>query len=149
MSLQVMEDQEILRDTARRFLSEKAPVSQLRRLRDSRDDAGFSTALWSDFANMGYTGMLVPEAFGGSGLGIGEAAVLMEQLATTCVPPHSWPVAWSLSRPASCRQEAQQMHWLPRLVEGKAVATLRLTNAPSIDLSMSKRAPFAVTWVGA
>ena len=95
MSLQVMEDQEILRDTARRFLSEKAPVSQLRRLRDSRDVAGFSTALWSDFANMGYTGMLVPEAFGGSGLGIGEAALLMEQIRPPLVCHPSWPVASS------------------------------------------------------
>ena len=125
MSLQVMEDQEILRDTARRFLSEKAPVSQLRRLRDSRDDAGFSTALWSDFANMGYTGMLVPEAFGGSGLGIGEAALLMEQIGhNLCATPFLASSVVAVTALLLAGNEAQQMRWLPRLVEGKAVATL-------------------------
>ena len=60
-------------DSARDFLRENAPVSQLRQLRDSQDPAGFSGPLWSRFADMGYTGMLVPEAFGGAGLGLAFA----------------------------------------------------------------------------
>ena len=80
MPLLLNEEQEMLRDSARDFLRENAPVSQLRKLRDSRDPAGFSGPLWSRFADMGYTGMLVPEAFGGAGLGMVEAGVLMEQI---------------------------------------------------------------------
>jgi alkylation response protein AidB-like acyl-CoA dehydrogenase len=120
-----MEDQEILRDTARRFLSERAPVAQLRRLRDTRDEAGFSTELWSDFAEMGYPGMLVPEELGGSGLGLSEAALVMEQIGhTLCASPFLATGVVAVTALLHAGNEAQQAHWLPRLAEGKSIVTL-------------------------
>ena len=80
MPLILTEEQTMLRDSARSFLVENAPVSALRRLRDTNDATGYSRELWSRFAEMGYTGILVPEAQGGLGLGHVEAGVVMEEI---------------------------------------------------------------------
>src|ERR1700748_3652120 len=80
MALILNEDQVMVRDNARAFLADKGPVSQLRKLRDSRDPEGFSRELWKAFADMGFCGLLVPERLGGSGLGYVEAGVIMEEI---------------------------------------------------------------------
>src|SRR3569832_2041717 len=76
----------MLRDSARGPISDKAPVSHLRQLRDSKDPTGFSRELWRAFAEMGFSGLLVPEAFGGSELGCVEAGVVMEETGRTLMP---------------------------------------------------------------
>ncbi|HSW16894.1 MAG TPA: acyl-CoA dehydrogenase family protein [Ramlibacter sp.] len=124
---EMLEHQDMLRDAARRFLGERAPVSALRRLRDNRDEAGYSPALWSEFASMGYAGMLAPEAFGGSGLGMRDAAVLMEEVGRhLCATPFLASSVVAVSALLDAGSEAQQQQWLPRLAEAKAVATLAL-----------------------
>ena len=76
MPLILSEEQTMLRDSARSFLSDQSPVSALRQLRDSADATGFSRSLWRKFAEMGFTGVLVPESLGGLGLGQVEAGVV-------------------------------------------------------------------------
>src|SRR6476469_7905052 len=83
MALVLSEEQSMLRDSARGLISDKAPVAHLRQLRDSKDATGFSRDLWKNFAEMGFTGLLVPEEFGGSALGCvegGSAAQKSEYL---------------------------------------------------------------------
>src|SRR5215813_2729499 len=65
MALVLTEEQSMLRDSARGLISGKAPVSHLRQLRDAKDATGFSRELWKSFAEMGFSGLLVPEEFGG------------------------------------------------------------------------------------
>ena len=125
MPLILTEEQTMLRDSARDFLAEQAPVSQLRALRDSADADGFSRALWSRFADMGFTGVLVPESNGGLGLGHVEAGVVMDRIGhQLCASPllASGLVAVTALRQAG--SQAQQQHWLPLLASGKAIATL-------------------------
>jgi len=86
MALVLTEEQSMLRDSARGLISDKAPVSHLRHLRDSKDAAGFSRELWKSFAELGFAGLLVPEKFGGSGLGCVEAGVVMEEIGRTLMP---------------------------------------------------------------
>src|ERR1700755_818453 len=95
MALVLTEEQSMLRDSARGLISDKAPVSHLRQLRDSKDATGFSRDLWRAFAEMGFSGLLVPEDFGGSGLGCVEAGVVMEEIGRTLMPPPSWGPAVS------------------------------------------------------
>lgn len=125
MALILTEEQSMLRDSAREFLADNAPVTQLRQLRDTRDASGFSTALWSQFAEMGFSGVLVPEAFGGMGLGQVEAGVVMEQighqLASSPFLASSITAVCALLHAGSV---AQQQLWLPRLASGDAIATL-------------------------
>jgi len=127
MSLILTEEQTMLRDSARDFLSERAPVLQLRRLRDTQDATGFSPELWSQFAEMGFTGVLVPEAQGGLGLGHVEAGVVMEQighqLAASPFLASAIVAATALKHAGSA---AQQALWLPKLARGEAIATLAL-----------------------
>ncbi len=86
MALILNEEQSQLRDSAQSFLSDKAPVAHLRKLRDDRDPTGFSRDLWKGFAEMGFCGLLVPEAHGGSGLGHVEAGVIMEAIGANLTP---------------------------------------------------------------
>ena len=86
MALTLDESQRMLLDSARSFIGERAPVSHLRRLRDSRDPDGFDRALWREFADMGFAGVLVPEAHGGLGLGLVEAGIIQETIGRTLMP---------------------------------------------------------------
>ena len=130
MPLILSEEQTMLRDSARSFLTEQSPVSALRALRDSADATGFSQPLWQKFAEMGFTGVLVPESLGGLGLGQVEAGVVMEQIGhQLCASPL---LASSLVAVTALRQAgnaAQQQHWLPRLASGQAIATLAVDEA--------------------
>ena len=125
MALILNEEQAQLRDSARNFLAEQSPVSQLRALRDKADADGFSRPLWRQFAEKGFTGVLVPEAHGGLGLGHVEAGVVMEQIGhQLCASPllASAVVAATAIRQAG--SAAQQAAWLPKIARGELIATL-------------------------
>ena len=77
MPLYLTDEQQMLRDTAKDFVAEHAPVSHMRHLRDTNDANGFSRDLWKSFADLGLTGILIPEADNGLGLGHVEAGVVL------------------------------------------------------------------------
>jgi alkylation response protein AidB-like acyl-CoA dehydrogenase len=80
MSLVLNDDQLMFRDAAKRFASERAPVSQLRALRDSNDAVGFRRDVWKEMAEMGWAGVLIPEEFGGVGFGYVGAGLIAEEI---------------------------------------------------------------------
>jgi alkylation response protein AidB-like acyl-CoA dehydrogenase len=125
MALVLNEEQSMLRDSARGFISDKAPVAHLRQLRDSKDASGFSRELWKAFAEMGFSGLLVPEEFGGSGLGCVEAGIVMEEIGRTLMPSPflatSVLAASALSRGGS---DAQKSAHLPKIADGSLLAAL-------------------------
>lgn len=125
MALILSEEQNMLRDSARDFLATEGPVSQLRQLRDSADVTGFSQALWKQFANMGFSGVLVPEALGGMGLGYVEAGVVMEQIGHhLSASPFLASNVVATSALLYAGNPTQQALWLPKLASGAAIATL-------------------------
>ena len=127
MALLLTEEQTMLRDSARSFMTDNAPVSQLRALRDARDALGYSPQVWAQFAEMGFTGVLVPEAQGGLGLGFVEAGVVMEEIGRNLTASPflaSGIVAVTALRQAG--NAAQQAEWLPRLASGERMATLAI-----------------------
>src|SRR6266853_5338856 len=125
MALILTEEQSMLRDSARGLISDKAPVSHLRHLRDSKDATGFSRELWATFAEMGFAGLLVPEEFGGSGLGCVEAGIVMEEIGRTLMPSPFLSTAVlaasALSRGGSAAQKAE---YLPKIADGSLLAAL-------------------------
>ena len=134
MALVLTEEQSMLRDSARGLISDKAPVSHLRQLRDAKDATGFSRELWKAFAEMGFSGLLVPENFGGSGLGCVEAGVVMEEIGRTLMPSPFLATAVlaasALSRGGSeAQKSAASAEDFRRLAAGRA---RRSTKAPSI-----------------
>jgi len=86
MALTLTEDQLILRETAKSFLDERSPVSRMRELRDEQDETGFSRSLWQEMAEMGWTGILIPEEHGGAAMGYGELAAVLEQCGRVLAP---------------------------------------------------------------
>ena len=125
MALVLTEEQSMLRDSARGLISDKAPVSHLRGLRDAKDATGFSRELWKSFAEMGFSGLLVPEDFGGSGLGCVEAGIVMEEIGRTLMPSPFLSTAVlaasALSRGGSA---AQKSEYLPKISAGGLLAAL-------------------------
>src|SRR2546421_12074332 len=127
MPLVLTEEQSMLRDSARGLISDKAPVAHLRSLRDSKDATGFSRDLWKSFAEMGFSGWLVPESFGGSGLGCVEAGVVMEEIGRTLMPSPFLSTAVlaasALSRGGSAAQKSEH---LPKIADGSLLAALAI-----------------------
>jgi len=127
MALVVSEEQSMLRDSARGLIGDKAPVSHLRQLRDTRDASGFSRDLWKTFAEMGFSGLLVPQDFGGSGLGCVEAGVVMEEIGRNLMPSPflatSVLAASALSRGGSAAQKSEH---LPGIADGSLLASLAI-----------------------
>ena len=79
MPLVLNEEQRMLQQSARQFLAANAPVAALRALRDQGDALGYSAALWRQMAQLGWAGMILPEAHGGLDFGfIGLGALLEE-----------------------------------------------------------------------
>jgi hypothetical protein len=127
MALVLTEEQSMLRDSARGLISDKAPVSHLRQLRDAKDATGFSRELWKSFAEMGFAGLLVPEEFGGSALGCVEAGVVMEEIGRNLTPSPFLSTAVlaasALSRGGSAAQKSEH---LAKISKGDLIAALAI-----------------------
>ena len=121
----LQDERRMLRDSAHAFLAERAPISHLRKLRDSADAQGYAPALWTEFAEQGYSAVLVPEAHGGLGLGVAEAGLIAEQIGHTLAPTPYFSTAvlaaWLLKTAGT---EAQQKEWLPRIATADTVLAL-------------------------
>jgi alkylation response protein AidB-like acyl-CoA dehydrogenase len=127
MALVLNEEQGMLRDSVNAFLGEHAPVAQLRGLRDSRDAAGFDRRLWRQFAEQGYSATLVPEAYGGLGLGAVEAGIIGEALGRTLAPSPFLSTAVLAARAlARSGSEAQKTELLPAIAAAKVVIALAI-----------------------
>src|SRR5258705_8575754 len=125
MALVLNEEQSMLRDSARGLISDKAPVSHLRQLRDAKDATGFSRDLWKAFAEIGFAGLLVPENFGGSGLGCVEAGVVMEEIGRTLMPsPFLSTAVLAASALSRGGSEAQKSAHLPKIADGSLLVAL-------------------------
>ncbi len=131
MALVLTEEQSMLRDSARGLISDRAPVSHLRHLRDSKDGTGFSRDLWKTFAELGFAGLLVPEEFGGSGLGSVEAGIVMEEIGRTLMPsPFLSTAVLAVSALSRGGSAAQKSEHLPKMSAGSLLAALAVDEGP-------------------
>ncbi|KIZ39898.1 MULTISPECIES: acyl-CoA dehydrogenase family protein [Rhodopseudomonas] len=127
MALVLNEEQTMLRESARGFIGDNAPVAHLRKLRDDNDATGFSRALWKNFAEMGFSGLLVPDEFGGSGLGCVEAGVVMEEIGRNLMPsPFLATAVLAASALTRGGSAAQKSEHLPKIADGSLLAALAI-----------------------
>ena len=131
MALVLTDDQTMIRDSADGFFAAEAPVAQMRALRDSADATGFDRGLWAKMAEMGFAGVLVPEAHGGAGMGYVAAGLLHEAIGRnlTASPLLATAVlaATALVRGGSPEQQA---HYLPLIASGERLFALAADEAP-------------------
>ncbi len=127
MPLILSSDTQMVRDTAHDFFKERAPITALRKLRDTNDPDGFSRALWREMAELGWTGFLVPEDHGGTDFGVMGLAQVMEAagrtLAASALVSTALVGASLLSMAGSDDQKSEH---LPPLVAGERLFALAL-----------------------
>ena len=85
MKFELSEDQQLLRDSARDFLTAEFPLEKYRRTVE-HDPAGFDVESWGRLAEMGYLGLHLPASVGGQGLGMIELAIVLEEMGRVCAP---------------------------------------------------------------
>jgi alkylation response protein AidB-like acyl-CoA dehydrogenase len=119
------EEQTMLRDAAKSWVSEKSPVTAFRKLRDGGNADGFDRAAWKEMADMGWAGIIIPEEFGGSGLGYLTLGLVLEEAGRTLTAsPLISTALVATSALLLAGNDAQKKEWLPKIAEGKAIATL-------------------------
>jgi alkylation response protein AidB-like acyl-CoA dehydrogenase len=131
MTLTLSSEARLVQDTALEFFREKSPITALRKLRDTQDADGFSRPLWREMAELGWTGFLVPEEWGGSGFGHLGLGLVMEAagrtLAATPLLSTSLIGASALVLAGSGMQKDTH---LPGLVAGDQIFALALEEGP-------------------
>ena len=121
------EEQTMIRDQAVAWVRDDSPVTQFRAMRDSDAPLGFFPETWDAMVNLGWPGMLIPEAYGGSGLGYLTFGVVLEQLGRhlTASPLFASALVGA-SAVIQAGNEAQKTWILPKVADGSAIVSLAL-----------------------
>ncbi len=116
------DDQAMLADSASQFMASEGGIEkQLRHWRDRNCKDGFGHALWEQFAEMGFTGMLVGEDDGGLGMGHVEAGIVLEEIGRNLTPSPFLTSSVLAATALKGADAALKERYLPGLIEGKAV----------------------------
>jgi alkylation response protein AidB-like acyl-CoA dehydrogenase len=119
------EEQTLLRDAARTWTREKSPVSAFRKMRDAGAPLGYDAAAFAEMAEMGWTGVIIPEEYGGSDFGYLGLGLILEETGRTLTAS---PILSSALAAASAiilgGDKAQKEAWLTKIASGELVATL-------------------------
>lgn len=125
------QEQTMLQDAAKAWVSERAPVSALRSVRTTHAAKGFDPRLYAEMVEMGWTGIIVPEAYGGFDFGYASFGLLMEELgrSLTASPllSSALTVATALTLGGSGEQKSL---WLPQIVAGAVIGALAVDEGP-------------------
>ena len=130
MALVLTDDQKMIRESADGFFKTEAPVAQHRKLRDTADATGFDRDTWAKMAEMGFAGVLVPEAHGGAGFGHVAAGLIMEAMGRnlTAAPMLSTGILATTALVVGGSAD-QQAKYLPLIAEGKRLFALAADEA--------------------
>jgi alkylation response protein AidB-like acyl-CoA dehydrogenase len=121
------EEQEELRRAVRRFLEDKSPEPEVRRLMETTE--GYDPAVWSQMAKqLGLQALHIPEEYGGAGFTYVELVVVLEEMgrALLCAPFFS-TVALAANAVLTCADDEAKKDLLPGMASGETIATLALT----------------------
>ena len=126
MNFDFSDDQKLLKEQVRKFLTDKCPYSVPRRILDG--DEPYAKEVWRGLVDMGLMGTAIPEAYGGLGLGALELCVIAEELGRAVAPvPFSSSVYLASEAIKLFGTEAQKQKWLPKLAAGEIIGTLALS----------------------
>jgi alkylation response protein AidB-like acyl-CoA dehydrogenase len=133
MDFGLSEEQQQLKESARAFLSGECPTTFVRKAMATDD--GYPRELYEQIAKLGWTGLIVPEEFGGAGLGMLDMAMILEEAGYAAMPgPFLFSSVLAASALKLGGSEQLNSKWLTALAEGKAVGTVAIVEtAGSID----------------
>jgi alkylation response protein AidB-like acyl-CoA dehydrogenase len=125
------EEQSMIRDGAKSWVQEKSPVTAFRKVRDAGNGDGFDRAAWKEMADMGWAGILIPEEFGGTGLGYLTLGLVLEETGRTLTASPLISTALTATTALLLAgNDAQKKKHLPEIAEGKLIATLAVDEGP-------------------
>lgn len=127
------EEQTMLRDMAREWADNEAPTTAFRKMRDAAPATGFDPEAWSTIGQMGWAGIVIPEAFGGSEFGYLSLGLVVEQLGRNLAVSPLSSTAVAASAIVMGSSERAKSEWLGKLASGEAVATLAIDEGPHHD----------------
>jgi len=136
MKLILTEEQEFLRDTAKDFAQERTPIAHFRSLRDNNDQNLWDKDIWQEMVNLGWSGILIPEEFGGSYFGVAGISVILQECGKTLTPSPLFSTgvlgAYAISNFGT--QEQKELY-LPKIVNGEITTALAVDESSHHDPS--------------
>jgi alkylation response protein AidB-like acyl-CoA dehydrogenase len=141
MNFDFSDDQKMLKDQARKFLTEKCPTKAVRKILES--DEPYDKTLWKQIADMGWLGTAIPEEYGGLGLGHLELCVVAEELGRALAPvPFSSSVYLATEALLLAGSDAQKKKYLPKLASGELIGTFAMSEGPQPPHPKTVKATF-------
>ena len=136
MKLVLNEEQQMLSDSAKDFAANRTPVNHFRSLRDNNNPLNWDKDVWKEMVDLGWSGILIPEEFGGSDFGLAGISVIMQEVGKTLTPSPLFATAvMGASAINTFGTQEQKAEYLPKIAAGK------ITTAIAID-EESHHAPF-------
>ncbi|MEM8500701.1 MAG: acyl-CoA dehydrogenase family protein [Pseudomonadota bacterium] len=146
MNFEFSDDQRMIQDQARSFLTEHSPLARVREVldRDSLDDNSFDLDLWNGLLELGWAGVAIPEHYGGLGLGYLELCVIAEELGRSLAAvPFSSSVYLAAEAILLAGSDEQKQQWLPKIASGEVIASIAFAenlggvalSAPAVSVS--------------
>ena len=128
------EEQTMLRDAAKAWVQEKSPISAFRKVRDAGGELGYEPKAFAEMAEMGWAGVVIPEAYGGSEFGYLSLGLVLEEMGRTLTASPLLPSALAAASGLVLGgTEDQKQTWLPKIAAGEVVATLAVDEGPRHD----------------
>jgi alkylation response protein AidB-like acyl-CoA dehydrogenase len=120
------EEEEILKKSARDFLTDKCPKTLVREM--EKDEKGYSPQLWKEIADLGWLGLIFPEKYGGGGMSFLDLAILLEEMGRALFPGPFFSTVLLGGLPIlDIGTDEQKEKYLPEIISGKAIFTMALT----------------------
>jgi len=127
MKLILTEEQQFLKDTAKSFSRDKTPTNHFRKLRDDNSSKCWDDSIWQEMVQLGWSGILVPEDFGGSDFGVAGISVIMQELGKTLTPsPLLATAVLGVSTIKLLGSGEQKNMYLPKIVSGEITVALAI-----------------------
>ena len=125
MALVLNEEQQLLKESAEGFFADKAPITQLREIRDGKEELGYRADLWQEMSEMGFAGLLVDEDHGGTDFGVVAACLVAESMGRTLVAsPYLASSVIAASVISLGGSDQQKASLLPAIASGEKIITL-------------------------
>ena len=138
MALILNEEQQSLKDIASEFLQSNAPVTHFREIRDTQNELGYDESLWMEMVNLGWSGILIPEEYGGFDFGMVGMGSILEEAGKTLTPSPLFSTGvLGASLLTLGGNDSQKQIYLPQIVDGT------LTTALALEES-NRHAPYSI-----
>ena len=127
MALVLNEEQQSLKDIAKEFLQKNAPVTHFREIRDTENELGYDPDLWKQMVDLGWSGILVPEEYGGFDFGMVGMGSILEEMGKMLTPSPLFSTGvLGASLISLGGNDKQKQTYLPQIVDGSITTALAL-----------------------